>query len=87
MNLRWSILLLVALSGAGCVSLPLLSEGAKPPPPPAPAAPAKPKRPTTLVAPEQVNEANAHEMGKALWDELDQDSQEEPATKPAGPQK
>ena len=81
-------MLLVALSGAGCVSLPLLSEGPKPAPPPAPAASAKPKRPTARVAPEQVNEANAHEMGQALLDELDQDSQEEqPAAKPAGPQK
>ena len=78
MNLRWSIVLLVALSGAGCVTLPTASPEPKPSPPPAPAAPAKPKRPTALVTPDQVNEANAHEMGKALWDELDQDSQAEP---------
>jgi hypothetical protein len=84
MNLRWSIVLLVALSGAGCVSLPTLSGEPKPKPtPPAPAAPAKPKRPTALVTPEQVNDANAHDVGHTLLDELDRDSQAEPATKPA----
>ena len=82
MNLRWSFVLLVALSGAGCVTLPAIWEQPKPPKP-APAAPAKPKRPTALVTPEQVNDGNAKEMGKALLDELDRDSQGEAEAKPA----
>jgi hypothetical protein len=82
MNLRWSIVLLAALSGAGCFGLPTLQEAPKPAPPPERTA-AKPKRPTARVAPDQVNEANAHEVGKALWDELDRDSQGEPEAKPA----
>jgi hypothetical protein len=82
MSKRWMLLLLVAGVAAGCGTLPSLTE----PPKPAKVAakeakdtPAEPKvkRPTTLVTPEQVTDANAHEMSKALWDELDRDSQTE----------
>jgi hypothetical protein len=74
---RWYALILLTGSAAGCVWLPTAQDEVKPAPP-AKAAPARPKRPTTLVAPEQVNEENAHDMGNRLWDELDRDSQVEP---------
>jgi hypothetical protein len=78
----WTILLLAAWAAPGCVTLPSLSEPAKPAKPAAKeakeeAAVPTSKRPTVLVTPEQVNDANAHEMSKALWDELDRDSQTE----------
>jgi hypothetical protein len=79
----WAILLLAAWAAPGCVTLPALSESPKPEKPAVKEAKAEPavplpKRPTALVTPEQVTDANAQEMGKALWDELDHDSQTEP---------
>jgi hypothetical protein len=75
----WYGLVLLAGTGAGCVWLPTTAEEPKPLPAPAKTAAAKPKRPTTLVTPEQVNEANAHDMANRLWDELDHDSQTDEA--------
>jgi hypothetical protein len=84
-KLRWYSLVLAAGTGIGCVWLPQRPEEEKPlPPPPQAAAPVKPKRPPALVTPDQVQEGNAHEVGKALWDELDRDSQAEEAP-PAAP--
>jgi hypothetical protein len=77
MKKLWVMVLLTAWTAPGCVTLPGTPEPAKPAPPPKKEAPvaARPKRPTTLVTPEEVSDANAHDMGKALWDELDRDSQ------------
>jgi hypothetical protein len=73
----WVILLAAAFAAPGCMGLPPILEPSKPAAPPEKEAPlvAQPKRPTMLVTPEQVNEGNAREMSKALWEELDRDSQ------------
>jgi hypothetical protein len=79
MKKHWSLVFLAAWAVPGCVWLPTQPEPPKPEKPARQEAPAAPKakRPTTLVTPEQVNEANAHEMSKALRKELDRDSQAE----------
>ncbi len=87
MKKYWYLVFLIAWTGAGCLELPKWHQEKPPAPPSKPAAPPQAKRPTTLVGPEQVNEANAHKMGMRLMDELDHDSQppedEPPPAKPA----
>lgn len=54
----------------GCVTLPEVKK--EPPAKPAKVVEmSKPRRVPTYVTPEQVNEANAREMGRALAEELD----------------
>jgi hypothetical protein len=67
MKKTWRTLVLLLCLCMGCVSLPKTKE----PPKPAKAEAEKPKRPPTCVTFEQVNETNAHEMGRALAEELD----------------
>jgi hypothetical protein len=81
------LLFLIAGTGSGCLELPKWHQDKPPAPPPKAVAPPQPKRPTSLVGPEQVNDANAQNMGLRLRDELDHDSeapdQAPPAAKPA----
>ncbi len=70
----WYGLLLALGACAGCVWLPKQPDKPSAAPPPAVAV-AKPTRPTMRVTADRVNDANAHEMARALEDELDRDSE------------
>lgn len=86
----WYLVLLIAWTGAGCLELPKWHQEKPPPAPAKPTPPPAQKGPTSLVAPDQVNEVNARKMGLRLWDELDRDSQsppEDPTPPPAKPAK
>jgi hypothetical protein len=60
-------LILLVLAGPGCLNPPPTWNGPKP----APTETALPPPPPPAVLPEQVNDANAREMLKALQAELD----------------
>ena len=64
------LLLLAVLSSQGCVMFGREWSMKKPSPPETPVKVEKPAKP---VAPEQINETNAHEKAKALFEELDRD--------------
>jgi hypothetical protein len=76
----WAALLLAAAGAGGCVTLPWAA------PPPAvmvPAEPPPPPRPP--VTPDEVNDANAGEVLRALQDELDRAGADRPAPRKPGP--
>jgi hypothetical protein len=70
------LMLLAALAGPGCLTLPPMWKDAKPEQPAAPEVDVAPPPP---VLPEQVNESNAKEMLNALREELDYAANERPA--------
>jgi hypothetical protein len=71
------LILLTALAGPGCLTLPPLWKDAKPE---QPAAVETNLAPPPPVLPEQVNESNAKEMLNALREELDYAANERSAT-------
>jgi hypothetical protein len=77
MNKCWVLVLTIVCVAPGCLGVPPIVDPPRPPAPVEKETPvvARPKRPTTLVTADQVNESNAEEMSKKLWQELDRDSQ------------
>lgn len=71
------LMLLAALAGPGCLTLPAPWKDAKPEQPVTAENDVTPAPPPVL--PEQVNESNAREMLSALREELDYAANERPA--------
>lgn len=74
MKIAWTGVLLALVAAPGCW-MPNFLQPEAPPPPPAVVEQPKPR---TLVTPERVTPANAHQAADALRDELERVGKENP---------